>query len=428
MVFIYFFFTTYQTSEIWSYSSFQDIHVMMFIGFGYLMTFLKKYCFSSIGFNFLIAAFIIEWSMLTIGFWDRADGVEEWDSKIHLSVKSLINADFSAASFLISFGAVLGKLNIFQLTIMAFIQVIFYSLNMMILGCGHGICIGDIGGSIIIHTFGAYFGLTVSYMLGGDKAITSADCSSNKISDLFSMIGTIFLWMFWPSFNSAPAGTASETGRAIFNTLLSISASCVASFIVSSKLSGDNKFHMVHVQNASIAGGVGIGAVANLIIKPGGAVAIGLAAGTLSTFGFCKITPFLEENFRLHDTCGVHNLHGMPGVLSAIASFLVAFSVTENKYGTTYLSAYPNLDKHSPNYQAGLQLAGLAITLGIAVVTGCFTGFLIRQPFFEPPNAIFDDETFWDYEHGFEHGHVVISDQSKKEMLQPQIDLTVIKK
>ena len=47
---------------------FQDVHVMMFIGFGYLMTFLKRYGFSSVGFNFLICAFVIQWATLMSGF------------------------------------------------------------------------------------------------------------------------------------------------------------------------------------------------------------------------------------------------------------------------------------------------------------------------------------------------------------------------
>ncbi|CAF4064688.1 unnamed protein product, partial [Rotaria sordida] len=41
------------------YSFFQDVHVMMFIGFGFLMTFLRRYSFSSVSFNFLVAAFVV---------------------------------------------------------------------------------------------------------------------------------------------------------------------------------------------------------------------------------------------------------------------------------------------------------------------------------------------------------------------------------
>lgn len=47
---------------------FIDVHTMMFIGFGFLMTFLKRYGYSAIGFNFLIAAFVLEWSLLVRGW------------------------------------------------------------------------------------------------------------------------------------------------------------------------------------------------------------------------------------------------------------------------------------------------------------------------------------------------------------------------
>jgi ammonium transporter Rh len=47
---------------------------MMFIGFGFLMTFLKRYGFSSVGFNFLVAAFVLQWSTLIYGFLHWEDG------------------------------------------------------------------------------------------------------------------------------------------------------------------------------------------------------------------------------------------------------------------------------------------------------------------------------------------------------------------
>ncbi len=41
---------------------------MMFIGFGFLMTFLKRYGYGSIGFNFLLAAYVLEWAILVRGW------------------------------------------------------------------------------------------------------------------------------------------------------------------------------------------------------------------------------------------------------------------------------------------------------------------------------------------------------------------------
>lgn len=41
------------------YPMFQDVHVMIFVGFGFLMTFLRKYGYSAVGYNMLISAMIL---------------------------------------------------------------------------------------------------------------------------------------------------------------------------------------------------------------------------------------------------------------------------------------------------------------------------------------------------------------------------------
>lgn len=46
---------------------FQDVHVMIFVGFAYLMTFLKRYGFSATGFNLLVGALTVQWAFLARG-------------------------------------------------------------------------------------------------------------------------------------------------------------------------------------------------------------------------------------------------------------------------------------------------------------------------------------------------------------------------
>lgn len=69
-------------------AGFQDVHVMIFIGFGFLMTFLQRYSFSSVGFNFLIAAFALQWATLMQGFFHGMHG-----GKIHIGVERYVLSD-----------------------------------------------------------------------------------------------------------------------------------------------------------------------------------------------------------------------------------------------------------------------------------------------------------------------------------------------
>lgn len=63
---------------------FQDVHVMIFVGFGFLMTFLKRYSFGGVGFNFLIAAFGLQWALLMQGWFHSLDYT---DGKIKIGIE-----------------------------------------------------------------------------------------------------------------------------------------------------------------------------------------------------------------------------------------------------------------------------------------------------------------------------------------------------
>lgn len=372
------------------YPLYQDVHVMIFIGFGFLMTFLKKYGFSSIGFNFLLAAFTIQWSILIGSF--IHNGFAGHSGPISIDITTLIGGDFAAGAVLISMGACLGKLSAVQLIWMAVFECVFYFINESI---GVGLLGAvDMGGSMFVHTFGAYFGLFASKFASPAAAKDHKLNGSSYTSDMFAMVGTVFLWMFWPSFNGALApGTSQE--RVIVNTVFSLTASCISTFAFSKLI--NKEFSMVDVQNATLAGGVAIGSSTDMVVGPGGALFVGFLAGLISTWGYWKASAWLESKLGITDTCGVHNLHGMPGILGGLGGCISAAVVDVTAYDDIG-GIFPNFvgnDAYTTGDQAGVQIGALAITLCFAIGGGSITGLVVKRFFAPAQDNLFSDAAAW---------------------------------
>lgn len=58
-----------------------------------------------------------------------------------------------------------------------------------------------------------------------------------------------------------------------------------------------------------------------MMFNPGyGAIVVGGVAGAISAIGFAWLSGALRRVSMMHDTCGVHNIHGMPGILGGIVA------------------------------------------------------------------------------------------------------------
>jgi len=406
------------------YGVYQDVHVMIFVGFGFLMTFLAKYGFGAVGLNFLIGALSIQWGMLGAGFMHHMY-THSASHTIMLDIKMLIEGDFAAGAVLITFGALLGKTSPLQMVAIVFFELIFYNVNFFIGALK--LQAVDMGGSMFVHTFGAYFGVAMAWAMGRGSAAGLKGHPSNessKVSDTFAMIGTLFLWMFWPSFNGALAGATSQH-RVVLNTVLSLTGSCIGSFIFSQMLRKGHKFSMVDIQNATLAGGVAVGSAADLVIKPWAAITVGFAASLVSVWGYTYLQPLLEEKIGLFDTCGVHNLHGMPGLIGGLSGTISAAMVGDNVYGQNIGEIYPARstcssataeatctandhcawsgtactgDARTASEQASMQICALLITVAMAIGGGLFTAAIVKGDFFEPPPTkdCYSDHLYWD--------------------------------
>lgn len=151
---------------------------------------------------------------------------------------------------------------------------------------------------------------------------------------MVAVVGSIFLWMFWPSFNGGLSqGTTQH--RIICNTVLGITGSVISAASTARILFG--KLDMEIILNATLAGGVAVGSSCDLICEPWCAIMVGMLGGILSALGFAKIGPWImESKVALQDTCGVHSLHGMPGVFAAIVSMIYLCTLDGKGFAPDY--------------------------------------------------------------------------------------------
>ncbi|EAL67256.1 Rh-like protein/ammonium transporter [Dictyostelium discoideum AX4] len=361
------------------YGYFRDINIMIFFGFGFLMTFLRRYGYSALGYTFIISALVAQWSVLIYGFFETVDHKNDhggdYASTFEMSQTVLLQGLFCAGAVMISYGAVLGRVTPLQMLVVGIFEPIFYFLNMFI-GEMNLEAI-DVGGGMYIHLFGSVFGLTIAWFLTDKKSKDCEDNSPSYTGDYFAMAGTLFLWMMWPSFNAAIAPLGEPQFRAIANTFLSLTASTIATFIVT-RLFGHlgHKIDMVHVQNSSLAGGVVQGCLAHMNINPGGAIGMGFLAGVISVIGYLFISPFLQRRFNIQDTCGIHNLHFMPGFIGSIAACIAAWKGLNDR--SLYNPIEFNQIFRAGEDQARNNAAATFISIGIAIAGGLFVGMILK--------------------------------------------------
>jgi ammonium transporter Rh len=334
--------------EVQQYNFSIHILAMLLVGFGFLMVFVKRYGYGATTGTYLVVAVGIP---LYLGL--RAMGMLSAEPVGAHTIKGLLLAEFAVASALIAMGAVLGRVRMHQYAILAAILVPLYMINeRLVLDGGLGFTKGfvDTAGSIIIHAFGAYFGLGLAVALTS-KQQRSIEISSDATSDRFAMIGSMVLWLFWPSFCSAVAPMEQFATTAV-NTILALCGATVATFVFT-LIFRKGKIAISDMANAALAGGVAIGATCN-IVSALQALIIGAIAGALCVFGYAIVQPIIQRAFKIADSCGVHNLHGMPGLLGGLAAIFVIPGI------------------------AAAQLAGIAFTVVFALIGGLVAGYVVR--------------------------------------------------
>lgn len=332
--------------EVQKYNRAIHVMAMLLAGFGFLMVFIRGH-----GKSALTATMLLVSLGILIYILIKNTGIVGHAGS---DIDTLILAEFAAASLLICTGAVLGRLKMPQYLFMALLFIPFYMLNeWIILDAGLGLlpmgAVVDTGGSIVIHAFGALFGLGVIVSMTTKKEF-DLEIKTDATSDRFSLIGTMVLWIFWPSFCAALV-SAGDVPQTALNVILALCGSTIATYFASVVLR--RKISVTDIANATLAGGVAIGSTCVLASMPV-AILIGVLAGVLATVGYAVIQPKLQGFLKSIDTCGVTNLHGMPGLFGGIAAIVVVAGIN-----------------------VSAQLAAIGLTLLIGIGSGVFAGKLI---------------------------------------------------
>ena len=323
------------------------IHIMamLLIGFGFLMVFVRKYGRSALTATFLLVSISLPVYMLGNVLQLGYETPE---------MERLVLAEFAGASLLIAAGAVLGRLKMQQYVLLGLLFVPFYMINeWIVLQGGLGLIkagsVVDTGGSIVIHAFGAIFGLGVALTMTTKQEFEKT-IETDSTSDRYSMLGSMMLWIFWPSFCAALV-TPDKMPHTVVNVILALCGSTLTTYLVS--VSIRKKISIADIANAALAGGVAIGSTC-ADASHTMAVLIGVMAGGLSTFGFAVIQSRQQKWMKLIDTCGVTNLHGLPGLMGGLAALPIIKGL-----------------------QMESQLLGIVITIAMAFLTGLITGKIL---------------------------------------------------
>lgn len=119
----------------------------------------------------------------------------------------------------------------------------------------------------------------------------------------------------------------------------------------------------------------------------------------------------MEHGFLgIHDTCGVHNLHGIPGLLGGLISAMVIASYqTWPGLDEAYLHYLTVVNKERTySQQAGIQVAATFMSIGIGIAFGLLAGAIIYKIYRQESEDFFDDQHYFELPHEEDHNKLPV--------------------
>jgi Amt family ammonium transporter len=208
----------------------------------------------------------------------------------------------------------------------------------------------DFAGGTVVHASSGVAALVAALAIGRRRS--SGDRMEPHDIPM-TVLGAGLLWFGWFGFN---AGSALTAGGLAANALVVTNTAAGAATIswVFASYFHKGKVSVVGAACGAVAGLVAI-TPASGFVTAGGAVLIGLAVGLI-----CYCATLLRERLRIDDALDVFAVHGVGGMLGAIATGVFA---------TTAINAYPGLVDGNPSQVVTQALAVGAVVAYSAVAT-----------------------------------------------------------
>jgi len=253
------------------------------------------------------------------------------------------------------------KFSAFIIFIAVWSFLIYYPLVHWIWGGGWLGKLGvvDFAGGIVIHTSIGMGALAAALVLGRRLNYGPAIMVPHSIP--LAVLGSALLWLGWFGFNAGSAlASGGVAGNTVINTHMASSVSALIWVGLSWMRTG--KPSIIAAINGAIAGLAGI-TPASGYVSVEHAFLIGIAVGIASYLGVI----FLKDRLKIDDALDVSSVHGIAGIIGALAIGIFASSIINPNGPNGLLFGNPS------------QLLIQAIGVGVAGVMGFFGTYVILK-------------------------------------------------
>ncbi len=206
----------------------------------------------------------------------------------------------------------------------------------------------DYAGGTVVHINAGVAGLTAALILGRRKGYGKVPFPPHNIG--YSLIGASLLWVGWFGFNAGSA-VAADMRAGMAMAVTQIATATAALSWMAAEWAIKRKPSVLGVISGAVAGLVAITPASGFVL-PGGALAIGIAAGVICFLG----STFLKNALGYDDSLDAFGVHGIGGIVGAILTGVFAtMAVTGAADPVGLIDGNPG--------QVGTQIFGVAVTI-----------------------------------------------------------------